>query len=70
MADAREIAGKLCPYFEDHTPAPEGYLNWHAWAKTMSKTHKQRKCPGCDRFEIWEPKAVRAILQEQQHEQG
>lgn len=46
----------LCPHFEDHTPCPKGYLQWHAWAKTMSKTHKQRKCPGCDRYAIWEPK--------------
>jgi hypothetical protein len=49
-------AGELCPNFIDHTPSPEGYLNWHAWAAKMSKTHKQRKCPDCGRFEIWEPK--------------
>ena len=26
------------------------------WARRMKKTHKQRKCPGCDRYSIWEPK--------------
>lgn len=43
-----------CPHFEGHTPAPEGYLQWHAWAAKMAKTHKQRKCAGCGRYEIWE----------------
>lgn len=46
-----------CPNFEDHTPQPEGYIAWHSWAEGMSKTHEQRKCSGCDRYEIWEPKA-------------
>lgn len=46
----------FCPHFEDHTPQPEGYIQWHAWAAFMSKTHKQRRCTGCDRYEIWEPK--------------
>lgn len=63
MRDAGEIAKGPCPHLEDHTPAPEGYLGWHAWAKTMSKTHRQRRCSGCNRFEIWEPKAVRAHLE-------
>ncbi len=47
----------LCPHIEDHTSQPECYLQWHAWAETMSKTHKQRKCAGCDLYAIWEPKA-------------
>jgi hypothetical protein len=46
-----------CPRFEDHTWQPEGYLHWHQWAEEMAKTHKQRKCPGCGRYEIWEPKS-------------
>lgn len=46
----------LCPNFEDHTPQPEGYISWHAWANEMAKTHKQRKCQWCGRYSIWEPK--------------
>lgn len=49
----------LCPHFEDHTPCPEGYIQWHAWAGRMSKTHKARKCPGCGLYKIWEPKRPR-----------
>lgn len=45
-----------CPNIEDHTPSPEGYLQWQAWAESMGKTHKQRKCTGCNRYVIWEPK--------------
>lgn len=48
---------QVCSHAEDHTPCPDGYLDWHAWAEGMSKTHKQRKCEGCGRYEIWEPKA-------------
>jgi hypothetical protein len=36
-----------------HTKAPEGYLQWHAWAEKKSKTHKQKKCPGCGLWAIW-----------------
>lgn len=46
----------LCPYFEDHTPCPEGYLEWHSWAESMSKTHRQVRCGGCGLYAIWEPK--------------
>jgi hypothetical protein len=49
----------LCPHFEDHTPRPEGYLAWHAWAKDMAKSHHQLKCIGCGRYSIWVPKAQR-----------
>lgn len=43
-----------CPSFHDHTPyQPEGYIQWHAWARQMEKTHRQVKCSGCARFEIW-----------------
>lgn len=50
------IPGPLCLHFEDHTPCPEGYLQWHAWAETMSKTHRQEKCGGCGLYAIWTPK--------------
>lgn len=46
----------LCPHIEDHTPQPEGYIQWHAWAEMMNKTHKQRRCAGCGLYAIWEPK--------------
>jgi len=45
-----------CPHFEDHTASPEGYIEWHAWAERISKTHKQEKCTGCGRYVIWTPK--------------
>lgn len=45
-----------CPNIEDHTVQPDGYLHWHHWAEEMAKTHRQRECPGCGRYEIWEPK--------------
>jgi hypothetical protein len=45
-----------CPLKEKHTPCPEGYLQWHDWARTMSYTNKQKKCEGCGLFQIWLPK--------------
>ncbi len=50
------MSERICSNFEDHTPCPTGYLDWHSWAEQMSKTHKQRKCCGCGRYAIWEPK--------------
>ncbi len=46
----------LCPNVEDHTPRPEGYIQWHTWAEQMSKTHRQSKCAGCGKYTIWTPK--------------
>jgi len=37
-----------------HTPCPEGYLEWHAWAEQMGRTHDQKQCPECGRYAIWE----------------
>lgn len=48
-----------CPNFHDHTPAPTGYIQWHAWAAKMSKTHKQERCKGCGLLAIWVPKKTR-----------
>lgn len=45
-----------CPSFHDHTPQPEGYIEWHDWAKRMMRTHKQTKCTGCGLYMIWVPK--------------
>lgn len=39
-----------------HTPQPTGYLAWHEWAEQASKTHKQERCPVCNRWAIWTPK--------------
>lgn len=45
-----------CPYFHDHTPAPQGYMQWHVWAQRMGRTHKQVKCSGCGLYAIWLPR--------------
>lgn len=45
-----------CPKKAEHTPAPRGYLQWHAWAEEQSKTHVQKRCDGCRRLAIWVPK--------------
>lgn len=50
-----------CPRIELHTSCPEGYIQWHAWAERMMKTHKQKRCPECGFWSIWvleEEKAV------------
>ncbi len=39
-----------------HTPSPEGYIQWHAWAEKKSKTHRQIRCPVCGLWAIWVPK--------------
>lgn len=41
---------------ELHTPRPGGYAEFHEWCKKMSKTHKQARCPVCNRWAIWIPK--------------
>lgn len=45
-----------CPVAEGHTPAPAGYIQWHAWAERMAKTHAQMECKGCGRWAIWIPR--------------
>lgn len=47
---------KPCPQEHLHTEQPVGYLEWHPWARRMSRTHKQKRCPGCNLLAIWEPK--------------
>ena len=59
-----------CPNIEDHTACPDGYLEWHAWAEKMSRTHRQRKCPSCGLYEIWEPKAPLPARQTTDREDG
>ena len=50
-----------CPNVENHALHPLGYTAWHEWARTKNKTHKNSKCPGCNRFTIWTPRAVKAL---------
>jgi hypothetical protein len=45
-----------CPNRAAHTEGPAGYIAWHNWAERNGKTHTQRRCPGCNRFTIWERK--------------
>lgn len=47
--------GHRCLRADLHTPAPTGYLAWHEWAEGMSRTHRQRPCPGCRSLAVWEP---------------
>ncbi len=36
------------PDYERGTLPPEGYLQWHAWAKVQQKAGlRQKKCPRC-----------------------
>ncbi len=57
MSEIERVAkGRACPNFEDHTPQPEGYIQWHSWAEAMTKTHRQSKCKGCGKYSIWEPR--------------
>ena len=43
------------PDCEPHTPSPHGYVDHAEWAEEMLKTHKVRRCQGCQRFLIWVP---------------
>ena len=45
-----------CPKTHLHTPAPVGYLAWHAWAERKSRRHYQVRCPGCGLLMIWRRK--------------
>lgn len=45
---------KSCPMIHLHTECPEGYVQWHNWAEKKIKTHRQIRCPGCNRLAIWE----------------
>ncbi len=47
-----------CPNAAGHTPCPEGYVAWHAWAGRMAQKHGQRRCAGCDLYVIWIPGRV------------
>ena len=53
--DGRERA-EQCLHANEHTPAPEGYLQWHEWAEKKLKTHDPFRCPHCQFFVIWKPR--------------
>ena len=57
--DSPLVVERTCPNWEQHTPQPKSYMDWHRWAEAMSKGFRQRKCPGCGRYEIWEPKGTK-----------
>lgn len=44
---------EMCPNKAQHTPQPDGYLEWHDWAEGMAKTHRQIQCDGCKLWAIW-----------------
>ena len=48
------------PDCEPHTPEPAGYVARSDWAGQMMKTHVQRQCRGCGKYQIWVPKTMRA----------
>jgi hypothetical protein len=64
------LSAELCPNIEDHTWCPDGYVQWHTWAEEMAKTHNQRKCDGCGRYVIWEPKSPAPQAQSVEAERG
>lgn len=52
-----------------HTPTPDGYNEWHEWARKASKTHAQVRCPCCGLWKVWLPKAMaRAINKREERE--
>lgn len=50
------MAEQTCPNGANHTKEPSGYLQWHEWAEHKSRTHRQRRCPGCRLYKIWVPR--------------
>jgi hypothetical protein len=46
----------VCRNVANHTLGPEGYIQWEPWARRMSKTHRQMKCPHCGLYTMWVPK--------------
>lgn len=48
---------------EHHTPCPEGYNHWHAWADLMHRNgYSQITCDRCSRFSIWLPKKIASSI--------
>jgi hypothetical protein len=56
MSSSCASKSSSCPNKAEHTyPEAEqfGYVAWHFWAAKKSKTHRQKKCPGCGLYKIW-----------------
>lgn len=51
---------ETCPDRRKHTACPAGYLQWHEWADTKAKTHRQVACSTCGLSVIWKRKTKRA----------
>ena len=45
-----------CSNVANHEPEPEGYIARQEWFKWKAKTHEQKRCEICLRWEIWVPK--------------
>ena len=58
---SRLMNGIECSSVEKHTPCPEGFIDWHDWAKKMGKTHVQVKCDGCGLYTIWVERTTHSI---------
>jgi hypothetical protein len=50
------VTAKACPFANQHTNGPAGYLEWHEWAAEMGKTHRCIACKGCGMFKVWVPR--------------
>ena len=44
---------RRCADRDRHTPRPEGFLRYMAWAEAMGRTHDQERCPTCGLWVIW-----------------
>lgn len=54
----------------EHTKnQPDGYLQWHAWARKMATTHKQVKCKECGLYQIWVPRKSHTLPPDQTPEE-
>ncbi len=51
----REViaSADACPWRDQHTPSPSGYLAWHTWAARMAQAHRQVRCKKCQRYAVW-----------------
>jgi hypothetical protein len=65
MTRAAEVfTVETCPLRSTHTPAPTGYLEWHAWAARMSMGHIQSKCHKCKTYSIWKVRGTKTVVTE------
>ena len=46
-----------CPRKDLHNEPgkPAGYAAQDAWARKLSKTHRQTRCPACGLYVVWVP---------------